>query len=176
MPSLAEFLFCFNTKADFVKALELYFWTNPEFHYYPYGPLTIHPVCPFCRKKKVTKMKLDLLPKRYQCNTRGCRRQFNVLTRTPVQGTKVDLEIWFEAYWYYRYYYKRENRIPRLLGLSKRDAANLHSKITRLDALYGDDFILVARRQLRRLKIWSKPWSKRGIARMDCEHIPRRMR
>src|SRR5688572_11444340 len=52
------------------------------------------PVCPFCAVENVTRLKDG---KRFQCNEKGCRKQFSVTVGTIAENTKIPLTKWFLA-------------------------------------------------------------------------------
>ena len=52
------------------------------------------PACPFCASTKVKSIKGG---KRYQCNEKGCRKQFSVTVGTIYENTKIPLTKWFLA-------------------------------------------------------------------------------
>jgi transposase-like protein len=50
--------------------------------------------CPFCASIKVKRIKDG---KRFQCNEKGCRKQFSVTVGTVAENTKIPLTKWFLA-------------------------------------------------------------------------------
>ena len=53
------------------------------------------PCCTHCASVNVTRFKKDA--RRFQCNEKGCRKQFSVLTGTFAENTKIPLTKWFLA-------------------------------------------------------------------------------
>lgn len=53
------------------------------------------PACTCCGSTKVTRFKNNT--RRFQCNEKGCRKQFSVLTGTFAENTKIPLTTWFLA-------------------------------------------------------------------------------
>ena len=90
--------------------------------------------CKRCGSEKIHLVREgENVPNLYQCYS--CKRQFNVCTNTPFQGTKIKLPIWFEVNWYLRNS-RSVDMIRKIVGLSKRDTINLIKKIEELDDIY----------------------------------------
>ncbi len=53
------------------------------------------PCCTECASTNVTRFKTDT--RRFQCNEKGCRKQFSVLQGTFAENTKIPLTKWFLA-------------------------------------------------------------------------------
>lgn len=53
------------------------------------------PCCTACASVNVTRFKNDA--RRFQCNEKGCRKQFSVTTGTFAENTKISLTKWFLA-------------------------------------------------------------------------------
>src|SRR5579862_3038515 len=53
------------------------------------------PCCTECASTNVTRFKNDA--RRFQCNEKGCRKQFSVLQGTFAENTKIPLTKWFLA-------------------------------------------------------------------------------
>jgi transposase-like protein len=53
------------------------------------------PCCTVCASTNVTRFKNDV--RRFQCNEKGCRKQFSVLQGTFAENTKIPLSKWFLA-------------------------------------------------------------------------------
>ena len=53
------------------------------------------PCCTVCASTNVTRFKKD--NRRFQCNEKGCRKQFSVLQGTFAENTKIPLTKWFLA-------------------------------------------------------------------------------
>ena len=53
------------------------------------------PACTCCGSQNVTRLSKDA--RRFQCNEKGCRKQFSVLTGTFAENTKIPLVKWFLA-------------------------------------------------------------------------------
>jgi transposase-like protein len=71
-------------------------WCRPQYEY----TWKTTPVCPYCGSTKRIKRVREGLPDLYQCSNCRPRKQFNVLTRTLFQRTKIPLVKWFKV-WYY---------------------------------------------------------------------------
>lgn len=70
----------------------------------------------------------------YQCNERGCRRQFTVTTHTPMHATKLDLRTWLAAMFLAVTSSKGISSVvmARLLGVTQKTAWKLGHAIRRL--------------------------------------------
>ena len=134
MPYPAERYFCdFRTQRDYIRGLELFYWSKWETRLDQLTParFEVKPFCPHCDGTNVTPMRGREPPQLYQCNDCGCRKQFNVFTRTVFSKTRIPLQKWF-----YVYYYKRiglpVEKYAKKLRLKMRDARALAKKVDRL--------------------------------------------
>jgi len=53
-----------------------------------------NPVCPFCNATKPYRLKDG---KKFRCSSRFCKKDFNVLTRSVMENTKIPLSTWLAA-------------------------------------------------------------------------------
>ncbi len=81
--------------------------------------------CPYCSSLRITRRK----DQRFHCNS--CQISFGVLTGTPLGGSKMPLEIWFQAL-----QIVLDSRRPvggrelgRLLGVNKMTGCRMNQKI-----------------------------------------------
>jgi len=122
--SPAEYFKDLNKELDFIKVVEIYHWKN----HFLTGAVKIEllPFCPYCKSKKVCKLRIQVTPRRFQCN--DCRKQFNVFTKTPFYRSKADLLLWFHIYWYKKNG-KTVKEISKLFKKRTRDIENVLEKL-----------------------------------------------
>ena len=100
------------------------------------------PSCTCCGSQKVTRFKND--SRRFQCNEKGCRKQFSVLTGTFAENTKIPLTTWFLAMYILANHSKGISslQLSIWLGVTQKTAWFLNHRIREMLNQNGDGDLL----------------------------------